>query len=120
MGSSNEALDYSDTEDEALRYTASAMFCTLHTLVEKSQLYRLKNEELNDWSEVSECKLETRLLLLVFCEVALRMMEVHGELCMQGPATQVMEVEENEKRSTEKCSLLQGLEGFITALVTED
>lgn len=41
-----EALEHCNAEDEALHYTASAMFITQHMLMDNSQLYSLEDEEL--------------------------------------------------------------------------
>lgn len=55
--------------DEALCYILSAIFSKLHTLVENSQLYMLKYEELNDWPNVINCQFEESRLALCFAKV---------------------------------------------------
>lgn len=71
-----EALDCNDAINEALCYITSTISSTLHTLVEKSQLYTLKDEELSNWLEVTECQLETGMLPVVLQEMILSVMDV--------------------------------------------
>lgn len=53
------AFDSSDPVDKALRYIASAMPSTLPMLLDNSQLYTLKDDELKDWPDVQNCQLAT-------------------------------------------------------------
>lgn len=61
-----KALDCSDAVGETLRYIASATFCMLNMLVEKSRLYTMRDERLCDWPEVTKCQPGTRVLPLMF------------------------------------------------------
>lgn len=49
-----EAIEGSYEIDEDPQYLRSLMFSALHFLVEKSQLYALKDYELRDWLKVSK------------------------------------------------------------------
>lgn len=53
-----EAFERTDMGDDALRYLRSLMFRALHFLVENSQLYTFRDEELGDCVEVTKCRLE--------------------------------------------------------------
>lgn len=54
------------------------MFGKLHALMENSQLYTLKGEDLSNLREVTNCQFETRRLPQVFCEMRLGVMDVPG------------------------------------------
>lgn len=68
------ALDRSDVVDVALRYILLTVFRMLRTLVENSQMYRLKEEEPSEWTEVTKCLWETGILPVLLCRLHLRLL----------------------------------------------
>lgn len=66
------------TQLEALHYIASAVFSTLHKLIENCVLYWQKNWKLIHSEEVTKFRLRTRRLEVVFGELTLMIVEVLG------------------------------------------
>lgn len=64
-----KALQYSSVVDDTLGYTASAMFCTLHSLADNRQTYTSEGDKLSNWAEVTKRWLETKMDLLGFDKV---------------------------------------------------
>lgn len=75
-----------------LRYLVKAMFDTLPDLLQSSQLYSLKGEELADRPEMTKYNVEEGSLPLIFWEVPSSITDLMGVRRLQGPTTQVVEV----------------------------
>lgn len=73
-----EAAVHNDAVDEAYWYFSSSVFGSLHYLVENSQLYTLKGEELEDLLEVTKCHLKRERLLFYFWKLHLSVKEALG------------------------------------------
>lgn len=95
-----QLLERRDEVDKSLHFIAIAMIKVLHTLVENSQQYTLKKNEMRDWLEVTNCQLETGRLLLVFSKERLRVMEALIVTCPLAPTTKVVQVDENSNSVT--------------------
>lgn len=71
------------------------MFSKLYTLMENSQTYKLKDEELNGGTGLKESRLETGRLPLKLCEISFKVMEMLGVTSLQAPTTKLVVVDGN-------------------------
>lgn len=65
----NEALKSCNVANGAMRYIRYPIVSKLHSMMENSHLYKLKDMEQIDWPEAIKCQLETGSLPLVFAQI---------------------------------------------------
>lgn len=87
---SHKSFKNGNTPDEALPYIVSAIFSTLHDLMENSQPHMLKTKEPRGWTEVKKFGLETGRLPLAFHYAILKGMERLRVTKLQGSATSLV------------------------------
>lgn len=90
-------LDKTDTMEKALWYLTTAMRTALHNLLENSPLYFLKENELEDWPEVTKRNVKKDILLLIFWEVP---SSIKGPLAVGRPRAPTLQVDELEEEGT--------------------
>lgn len=103
-GIEKEAVEYSETVDNALRNIAFLMFRTPPYLVENIQLYSLKNEKDGYEPEVAKCQLEIAMFAVCYV-VHVSSSGVTKALKLRHPGgltAHVDEVDEDEEAVTGK------------------
>lgn len=90
-----KALVRSAAVGEVRHYIVSAMFSTLHIMVNISCLHTLKSNVLADLPEVPKSQLESRSLELLLYKSLLTMSEVLGRTLLQSLSTQIVHIDKN-------------------------
>lgn len=88
-----EDFERSEAIDKALWHVAFLIFSELHPVAQHLQFYMLKDDKLEDCSELTKCQRDRGRLPVVFSEVSLRAMDASRVTNPEGSSIQVVEVE---------------------------